>query len=102
MHERIIFEKIKPGDVPGYRRAKMDLMEMRLGAARSEASCNAKVLAAHEKFDAAKTALKQAKRYAKLCKKEVVEANSDMEKATATARAIGVSLTEKSNFGSGT
>lgn len=54
MHERIIFEKIKPGDVPGYRRTKMDLMEMRLGAARSEAACNAKVLAAYEKLDAAK------------------------------------------------
>ena len=27
MHERIIFEKIKPGDVPGYRSVNMDREE---------------------------------------------------------------------------
>lgn len=88
------FGKIKPGYVAGLSESEMNLQEMRLAAARQEVICNAQVLASIDKCDAAKIALKEAKRYVKQCKEEVraaIEAKAD---AVETAKALGVSLVE--------
>lgn len=73
----------------------MNLMEMRLTAARCEAACNAQLLAALEKHSAAKAALRQARRYAKQCKTEAISAMAEMDRAEARAKKFGVSVRGK-------
>lgn len=87
--------KIKPAMWAGLWRANMNLMEMKLIAARQEAACNSMFLAACEKLDAARKRQKEADRYVKRCSKEAFAAKVAMDKAVARAKLLDVSLYEK-------